>query len=59
MEWYCPSCGTYTDKNKALDKDSELLISPGELPFICPECGTVFVIQIEFIANDVFPTERN
>ena len=59
MEWYCPACGTYTDKNRALKDDDELLISPGDQPFTCPECGTVFNVHIEFVeTGEISPTER-
>jgi len=58
MEWYCPACGTYTDKNVAFFDGDDILISPGDQPFTCPECGTVFSIRIEFVEIEEFSPKK-
>ena len=38
---YCPCCGTETGT-------WEWGVSPGDYPWICPECKTFFQVKIDF-----------
>lgn len=46
MRIYCPACGIYSDY------DDNLIAPGGPIDWTCPECGTVFGINIEFVPYD-------
>ena len=40
---YCPACGEQAGE-APID-----VLSPGQVEWTCPECGTVFLIEIGFV----------
>lgn len=44
--YYCPACGEYSSSTE------RALFTPGWFRWECPECGTLFRIEVEFGEED-------